>query len=545
MNFVRPSLVALALASTTAAQAQVCSASALSTELQYLRRLSLDLKGSAPGLAELEQVVQRSAVEPEAIDTMLAPAELKRLLRQHVRALVWGNLRVPLEQNFGLIRTEVARPGLPRSTALWIPNRSQFYRRVGGQPGPDRRPCYDDVPQADLGYDASGRPLTQLDAEGYAREGFELVRPYWESDPTARVKVCAFEAQSALVAPNAPAASCATHLSSYTQPGCGCGPQLAFCQGSSPGGPGTAGQINAALIEQALRLADRIADEGRPLSELLTARELEVNGPLAHYLRHQTATTTDFMSRGDLGFVVPQKAFTDPSWTRVTVTGRASGIVTTPFYLLKFASNRARANRFFDAFTCTTLQAPPGGLPGANDPCSREPDLSKRCGCSSCHAALEPAAAAWGRYAERGTFELKEAEFPDLDPTCVADGGPVSARCNTYYRTTALHPAEQPWVGKLKGLLYLEGAGLQNFDQGPSRWANDVVASGVFAQCTVRRFWERLVGRPFNEELPDERALLQQLQADFIASGHDVRTLLRGIVTAGQYKHNEAPIGGL
>ncbi len=533
------------LAAIASAQ-QVCSTETVSTELQYLRRLTLDLSGRVPSADELQAVLSSSRVAPSTVDALLEPAVVKQQLRRLVRQQLQANIRLPLQNDFALSRTTAADVGLPVSDALWVVNRSQTYRpRVNG-PATERVPCWDEPQTA---FDPQGLPIATARADGYLREGWLLVHPYWEADPTATVKICAFDAQTAMrvTLQDGRQLSCADHASVYLAPACGCGPDLQWCQGQRADGQDTETMINQAFTEQAMRLVDRIVDEGRPWSELLTLRELDVNGPLAHWLRFQTATATEFSSRADLGFTPPALAFTDPRWTRVTLTGRASGVLTTPFYLLKFASNRARANQFFNAFTCTPLQAPGGGLPNATDPCSREPDLARRCGCSACHSSLEPAAASWGRYVERGTWELTDAEFPSTNPACVSpDGGlqAVSASCQTHYRAVALNAAEVPFVGQLKGRLFLDTEGRARFEAGPSRWAAQSIASGAYAECTVRKLWESFVGRPFFEELDDEQAQLARLKSDFIGSNHDMQRLLRAIVTSKQYRNAEFPRGG-
>jgi hypothetical protein len=345
------------------------------------------------------------------------------------------------------------------------------------------------------------------------------------------VRVCAFDAQAAQVAG---AADCSRDASAWT-PGCGCGPGLRFCQGSTMGKPSTETVINRALVEQALRVGDRVVDEGRPLSDVLTLRELEVNGPLAHYLRYQTGTTVDFSSRASPSFTAPVKDFTDETWTRVPLIGRASGVLASPFFLLKFATNRGRANRFFDAFLCVALQAPPGGLPSPAEPCSQNPDLTQRCGCSACHLALEPAAAHWGRFIEGGDHELSEAEFPSFDPSCIDTGAPLPQRCQQYV-TKARHPAEQPYVGKLRALLFASPEAEAAVASGPGAWAQVAVSSKAFDRCVTGRMFERFVGRPLRDDLSDERELKASLAQGFETSGRDIGALLRTLVTLPQYR---------
>ncbi len=522
MRALVPFLLLLAL---QARAANVCSAEPLQDELQYLRRLSLDLEGRAPTLAELERVLETGRVETAQLDGLLGKPQLKRIVRAWLRDAIYGNLVVPLTQNFGLARSD-GTGGFPASgDVLWIPNRALAYRpRANG----NAVPCLNEPAR----FNADGTPATHDVGDGYPREGWVAVHPYWERDPTATVKVCAFDAQAALRTPSG--ADCSRHEHSLN-PACGCGPALRFCQGSTLGKVDTTTTINRALVEQALRLADRVVDEGRPLSDVLTLRELEVNGPLAHYLTWQTATTVDFLSRPSPSFSAPVMEFTNESWVRVPLSGRASGVLATPFYLLKFTTNRARANRFFNAFLCVALQAPPGGLPSPAEACSQEPDLSKRCGCNACHQVLEPAAAHWGRFTEAGTFELTDTEFPSFDATCIADGGALPDRC-AHYVTRARVGAEAPYVGKLRSLLFASPESVAAVAAGPGAWAREKIDSKEVGACVTRRFFEKLVGRPFREDLADERALEASLRERFDTSGGDLGALLRAIVALPQYR---------
>ena len=52
--------------------AQVCSPKQHQTELQYLRRLSLDLRGEMPSVKELKAVVEQGHVTEAMIDNMLS-----------------------------------------------------------------------------------------------------------------------------------------------------------------------------------------------------------------------------------------------------------------------------------------------------------------------------------------------------------------------------------------------------------------------------------------------------------------------------------------
>ncbi|MBL8909297.1 MAG: hypothetical protein JNM17_01215 [Archangium sp.] len=533
------SLLVVVLSSS--ALAQVCSADQLNRDLQTLRRLSLDLKGRGPTRAEYDAAVLRGGLAGDELDAMLVSPEFKTVMRERVKADVYGALDLDWQNGFSLELTGAVPFGDSRDV-FW--NRFRTVRSLFSS-------C--DVTREQTQFTPDGVPVPAADG----REGWVWVAPYWA--PQTRIKVCAYDAQAHLRGPQ-------TNTDCSTGGGpqaidCGCGPNLSFCQltvgyatnKGVPNGPveifeATEATLDRAFAEQMLRFTDRIIDTQRPWSDLLLSDETEVNGPIAHYLRWQTGTTAyaNLSSRPNLGYVVPSTLewTQKDNWVRVRSTGKAAGLLTQPAWLLKFATNRARANRFYNAFLCSVFQAPPGGLPSSTEPCAQEPNLARRCGCDSCHQTLEPMAAYWGRFAERGTHELLTPEFPTDDPTCVAPSGSNvnTQRCQTFYVTRARIPAEQPWVGKLKAYAYADDFN-GNIDDGPLTLARNAVNTGDFARCTVTKEFERLVGRPFNSQLADERALQDSLTTEFIASNHDLRRLLRRILESRQYRSNDSAGG--
>ena len=60
--------------------------------LHYLRRLSLDLRGHLPSVAEYQYVAQEGAVSPQQIDEMLATEDFVERMRRYHRDLLWVNI---------------------------------------------------------------------------------------------------------------------------------------------------------------------------------------------------------------------------------------------------------------------------------------------------------------------------------------------------------------------------------------------------------------------------------------------------------------------
>ncbi|HAA58344.1 MAG TPA: hypothetical protein DCE42_26515 [Myxococcales bacterium] len=73
-------------------QAQVCESKEPHLALQYLRRLSLDLRGYLPTPNEAKEVIKAQKVPEKMIDTMLDSPELLKQLRDYHRDLLWANI---------------------------------------------------------------------------------------------------------------------------------------------------------------------------------------------------------------------------------------------------------------------------------------------------------------------------------------------------------------------------------------------------------------------------------------------------------------------
>ncbi|MEL7372747.1 MAG: DUF1549 domain-containing protein, partial [Myxococcota bacterium] len=326
--------LATVFASSTVAYAQVCEDTGeLQQSLQYLRRLSFDLLGRAPTMNELEAVVATGRVDESQIDAMLASEDFLHQTRRYHLDLLWSNIdNLPLSINsFRLIRD---RRGI---YYLQSAQRRNMYR---GQPVP----CLDEPAR----FDSDGNILTTPDPDDarIRREGWVEVQPYWDS--TTQIRVCAFDAQQSaqVLGRNGAPVDCTR---SANERGCGCGPNLRFCQ-SAP--DRTNQRITQAFAEQLLGYASTIVENDRPYSDLVLGKDMPINGPIAFYLRNQTGGGgNNLIAVSNQNHPVPDLPFdADEDWQTVQRGARHAGVLTMPAFLLKFASNRGRANRFYEAF---------------------------------------------------------------------------------------------------------------------------------------------------------------------------------------------------
>jgi hypothetical protein len=512
-----------ALLAPSIAAAQVCEPADVQSSLQYLRRLSLDLRGRVPSVAELESVVASGIVDPAIIDGMIASEELVEQMRRYHRDLLWTNvLDRRLVQNVWLLIGPNARQGTV-AYASRAATRTSAYRGAAGAT------CLDEPAR----FGSAGEILTTPDATDPAinREGWVEVAPYW--NPAITVKVCAFDAQQAATAIDPRNGRTVDCSRAAAVKGCGCGPNLVWCQS---GTDGTQGRILGSMNEQLLRFTDRIVREDRPYTDVLLAKDMEINGPIVHWLTHQTQT--------GLGLIpaIPQQNYALPDipydqidgWVGVDRGTRHAGVLSMPGYIAKFQSNRGRANRFYNAFLCQYFEAQ-SPLPPATDECHREPDLTKRCGCKDCHLALEPAAGHWGRWAEAGVMPLEDPLFPKFNAACTGQqpNGRVADGCAFYFtpRDVTNPEVEQAFVGMLKAYVFASAETESNIEAGPEKIAQAAIDSGAFASCTVRRVWTRMMAR---EPSLEEAAVIDALAADF-ATDYSLKRLIRELVTRPEY----------
>ena len=514
---------------------EVCRPNDASLSLQLLRRLSLDLRNRVPTMAEIERVVTDGRVADALIDEMLASEEFVRAMLRYHRDLVGLGMRFEFAApNF--ILTELAGP-------LLIFDRTDDYR---GQYG---LPCLDEQQRL---FDASGRPIPiRVDTtSGTRQEGWVKVHPYWA--PDQEIRVCAFDAMEHLTGgndqacntPNAPA-------------DCGCGPNLRFCQltqylDNNQYGADTNQVIVDSMVEQVERLIRSVLHADRPYTDLLLSDTIEINGPLSHYLRYQTQTT-DFEYWGgtasDQAYQVPTIPFVRKSdWQRTNWRSDErkklyASLLTTPWFLLKNGTNRARYKEAKRIIKNEEFTPSPSALPDGNDPCFREPDIKKRCAtfCGYCHGApqfLDHGAAYWGKWAEAGIAPIDDAaRFPTTLNTALVAAcrqTPNWLERQFCYRFYLINPGpgEESEIGKRLAYVFADDVMKDNIERGPRVFAQSAIDDESFARATVAHLSTYLLG----PGALGNSTLQKRLTRAFVQSGYDFRAVVRAIVTDANYQ---------
>ncbi|MCP3135732.1 DUF1585 domain-containing protein [Pyxidicoccus xibeiensis] len=375
------------------------------------------------------------------------------------------------------------------------------------------------------------------------REGFVMApQPFWATAGTpATVKVCAIEAQNNSVNPWTLASCEAARFTGDRT--CGCGDKLRRCEVGNLGQPQNVRSVHdmrvVAFNEEPLRIAESVVKRDEPYFNILTTRRSFVNGTLSEYYRQrQGAGIFNVSAPTDLAAVPAIPYEENGAWAEYTRDAAHSGVLTTPAFLYRFPTQRARVNHFYEAFLCKTFSPPAeGSLPAPEDSCNRENNLAVRCGCNYCHATIEPTGAHWGRYAERGAQFLPPDQFPRFDPKCrdCALNGDTSCggECNQYVMQ-AYDGDGASSLGMLKTYLYRTPDEEQNIEAGPQLLVQRMLQTGDLERCTVKRIWNEFLGRPMSAE--EQRMYLTPLSQDFARSGHKLKSLIERVVTTDAYR---------
>lgn len=504
-------IVGMFALSAQAAEPPVCPTDGQWLEpTAYLKALSLDLRGVVPTMEEYEEVAALGEVPESWIDDWLADELfVERMVRFH-RDLMWNNVsEAQLLSSAHRFRTT--------NGIYWRSSPADDYRVEAVYCGDFEATVVD------------GYPVPVIEPEtGNRLEGWVWKSPYW--DPESQIKVCAYDAQEREF--SATGTDCSSR-DGRNDPECGCGPELRWC------GQTTVHKAVAEAFSEDLdrRVAENIR-ENHSYIDLMMGRYGYVNGPIVDYLRHRTGVPAnlrfsewpvDVEGLPDLDFSQ------DDEWVRVDLGEHHSGIFTSPAFLLRFQTNRARANRFYASFLCQPFQPPDTGLTGLDDP-KPTLDLTARAGCNGCHALLEPAGAYWGRWTEQGGGYLDPEAFPAFDESCercTTEGYPCSVECGQYYLTAPISSEQTPYVGWLNSFAFLDDAHQPHVEQGPKLLINRTVADGRLSECTTRKAVQFLLQR---ELRGDESEWLQDLLMDFIGSDYRYRDLYRAIVTSDNYR---------
>lgn len=499
-------------------------------EHRYLRSLSLDLRGHIPTVEEHAIIDEAGEVPDSLIDEWLESDEfLERVARKH-RDLLWNNI-----SNFGYMGNPTAL--MSTGGLLWRRDQAILYRGAildrdldddGINDIRAEAPCKAEPAE----WDEDGNLIFEDMGDGTSREGYvEVTDAFWDIEsPATTYYVCAADAQDDLVSPSG--TDCSSRQA-WNDTECGCGPNLRWCRFGNSEVP-----VRQAFGAQIDAKVKGIIGNDEPYTNLFYDNTIYLNGPLTFFWKHQAQLSTTILLNPK---PVPVEEIPDlpygetDTWVTLQGSDHHAGVLTSPAYLVRFMSNRGRANRFYNAFLCQPFQPPEDGLPAADDSSAGVLDLQHRDGCKYCHSSLEPSAAHWGRWIEVGGAYLDADEYPAFSQDCydcAIDGG-CSPICRAYYVTSALNEQEEPYLGWLNAYKFRRDDHMANVEEGPRRMIETTMTDGRFTNCTTRTAAQWLLGREMQEF---EEPWIDDLEQGFIDTTHSYRQLVRDIVTSPVYR---------
>jgi len=366
------------------------------------------------------------------------------------------------------------------------------------------------------------------------REGVVLTTPpYFDTSGSATTPVCAIEAQTRDVNPYT-MESCETRRF-LTDRSCGCGVSSRRCdQGSGL----LYSQRIAAVNEEPLRLIDSVIRRDEDYFTILTSRRSFINGVLSQMYREKQNETVWQVTPPTSREAIPNVPLTSTSWAEYTRDEQASGVLTTPAFLYRFPTQRARVNQFYNAFLCKHFSPPAGeDAPAPEDSCNRENNLAKRCGCSYCHATIEPTGAHWGRYGERNAQYLDPARYPKVDARCRDCALSGDTTCNNEcgnYVMQAYDGDGANSLGQLRTYLYRTPDEEPNIAAGPKLLVERMMQTGDLERCAVSNLWNELLGRPMTAA--EEAMYLKKLTEGFTTKKHNLKELILEVVSTEAYR---------
>jgi hypothetical protein len=287
--------------------------------------------------------------------------------------------------------------------------------------------------------------------------------------------------------------------------------------------------------QEAVHFLDYLFAHDRDFREVLTAKYTIINGPLAQFYRaiqpgNCCGAEANFgmLTEEEPLFApgaVPNELFPHDvrAWTVVPDRGaHASGLLTMPIFLEKYASARARGATLYTAFLCKSFIAENAEL----NP-STEPNLMVRPGCSTCHATLEPLAAYFARIEPGNLVYLPESKFPAKSDRCKKgkNGAIGGGGCNVFY--------DPQFADEQNGTLRSAYGSLAHADAAAAGAGKDITGTRDFATCAVQRVASSFLGRPLGA---DDGALASALEDELVKKGYRIRPLVRAILKSDAYR---------
>ncbi len=372
----------------------------------------------------------------------------------------------------------------------------------------------------------------------WVREGTTTATvPFWDRSGATTVTACAIEAQARDVNP-ATMQSCETSRFMGDR-SCGCGVGFRRCEYADNITNVQQLRINAVDMEPQL-ITDSVVRRGEDYFNILTTRRSFLNSTLSQFYRENQGNNVWAVTPQASLDTLPNIDFTaDPSqWVEYTRDENNSGVLTTPEYLYRFPTYRSRVNQFYGAFLCKAF-APPADaqMPAPDDPCNRENNLSKRCGCTYCHATIEPTGAHWGRYGERNATYLDPALYPKFSAKCrdcaLAGNTTCDGACANYVMQASDGDGASS-LGLLASYLYRTPDEEPNITGGPALLVQRMMQTGDLERCAVQNIWNEFLGRPMTTQ--EQSMYMDSITSQWTSQGRSMKSLIKLLIDTDAYR---------
>lgn len=336
---------------------------------EVLRRLSLDLRGTAPTAADLEALEEGKPLE-QFVDAFLASDDFR--------------------STFFLYHKDIVRP----RTGIF--NTAVSFSRIAQSVVDGQRVWYSErLPQ---------EPATS----GCRREETVKVSPWWDRNQT--IAVCAASASTKTTAKVAGKTLRCDSDEGQRSGQCGCGPHLVHCYVDSIKKP----TIDSMKDEMA-EFAMSVVQEDRPYTDVLTADWTMLDGKLEVFYAKLWGTQS-LLTDADAG----------RDWHKVERGPHHSGVLSSPAMLNFFYNGRRWAQRTMESFFCHEVTPDFDLLDDTVDaghtvaiPYRDSPDLmptqnvTEGRACAACHLQLDAVARVKDRWDYfGGYFETMPGERP-------------------------------------------------------------------------------------------------------------------------------------
>jgi cytochrome c553 len=286
------------------------------------------------------------------------------------------------------------------------------------------------------------------------------------------------------------------------------------------------------IREEPLELINYVVQNDLPYTEILTADYTMMSDSLADLYRAQNIPADDQWARGKNQGQYQHTGRNRPSvdWDGANPISQPHvGILSSLAYLNQNPSTATNRNRARSRWTMyhflgydIEASAPRVNIDDASD--GNNPTLNNPA-CTVCHTTMDPIAAAFQDYSDRGIFRKNRADNSLSDD----------------YLRSDLFQNGQTWYADVLPAGF-DGKSMPASEADPLRWlAEQITMDERFAEATIKFWWPAIFGNELYEtpsltELTEQQAFVNSISADFRASNYDFKKLLTELFVSDWFR---------